>query len=131
MDVNGDERFEFDTFQSVEILGRLLDERVEDFQEFGIGFLHHFAVVSALGESRFSVSSPQHLKTEDTHLRRESGQEFQQIELGVLNGLTSQADDGMQRTVGFLQETHQPYFNTAFRTDWLFQSDRFSLKSNY
>ena len=61
MHVDGDQRLEHDSLELLEILGRLVDERVEEIQEALIGRRHDLLVVARVAQRLLRVTCPDHL----------------------------------------------------------------------
>lgn len=61
MHMDGDECLKLDALKLAQVLGGLIDERVEQIQKSLVGGWHHLFIVASIGESLLSITRPHHL----------------------------------------------------------------------
>lgn len=69
VDMNSDKCFKFSTFNFCEVSSSLVNKRVEQLQELVVSISHYLLVCPSLHQSRFSISSPDHLNAQNTNLK--------------------------------------------------------------
>ena len=95
MHVYGDQSFIFQSFSLVQVLGGLLNQKVENVQELVVGLPHHLLILSAAQQCILSISGPEHLNTKYCHLSLELAHHVQEIELIIIDEHVARPDDSM------------------------------------
>lgn len=71
MYVYGDERLKLDPLDLEEVPRGLVDESIQELQEFVVGFHHYLLVLPRLHQGQFGVPRPYHLYAQKTDLENE------------------------------------------------------------
>ena len=108
MHVNGDEGLKLGTIHLGQLRGGHLNQLVQEVQELLVGRRHHLLVCAGVLQRALSVARPDHLDTEQAHLRREHVLKLKQFKGGVLDGDGSGADDAVDGAVRQTQQVAQP-----------------------
>lgn len=82
VDVDGDEGLVFRSLHRFQVARRLVNEQVEQVEETVVHLRHDSAVGSGLRQGHFRVTCPDHLKAQDSDLKRARGQGRAGISLG-------------------------------------------------